>query len=89
MAVSPFDGVNRIRFKGSPSLDSQPRSSADWGSPETRIWFSNCRKDSRTLHRGLQLPRAGRYRSRYDLIRRSCLLPGRLCHHRSVQILGF
>ena len=25
MAVSPFDGINRIRFKGSHFSDSQPR----------------------------------------------------------------
>jgi hypothetical protein len=37
MAVSPFDGPNRIRFKGSLASDSQPRSFPDFGSPETYL----------------------------------------------------
>lgn len=36
MAVSPFDGINRIRFKGSHFSDSQPRS-LKRGSPENFV----------------------------------------------------
>jgi hypothetical protein len=35
MAVSPFDGVNRIRFKGSPERGLSAPIFADRGSPET------------------------------------------------------
>src|ERR1051325_2330088 len=34
--LSPFDGIIRIRFKGSPSQDSQPRATAR-SSPECEI----------------------------------------------------
>jgi hypothetical protein len=35
MAVSPFDGVNRIRFKGSPECGLSAADHGKGGSPET------------------------------------------------------
>ena len=37
MAVSPFDGVNRIRFKGSPNIADLRLWIADWQSPMFRL----------------------------------------------------
>jgi hypothetical protein len=41
MAVSPFDGINRIRFKGSPSRTLSPDQKS--GLPRNDIWFSSGR----------------------------------------------
>jgi len=38
LAVSPFDGASRIRFKGSPNGLSVP---IEIGTPPKRIWLSN------------------------------------------------
>src|ERR1041385_2118357 len=41
MAVSPCDGINRIRFKGSPSRTLSPDQKS--GLPRNDIWFSSGR----------------------------------------------
>jgi hypothetical protein len=49
-AVSPFDGANRIRFKGSPNGLSVP---IEIGTPPKRI-DCQCESDCRTRERVLQ-----------------------------------
>ena len=52
MAVSPFDGANRIRFKGSPDCGF---AIADWGLEKQSAFSipkSTFRRDSQPLSRG-------------------------------------